>query len=244
MGAVARPGPAEEPERLDELRRRLYRAGATDEDVRRYTDERGVPAPAALDRPDVPGTERRSGRRRALLRGAMVAAGLAVVVAAGTALAARPPTEPAAQGSPAADSRVGSGSPAPEAVPSPRVRAAGGGGVQEFRGRGSGAAALDPSSLSFHGGRVAVVLTPELTSAIGWNAVRVEPRAGRAAAEHVLARQRAAEQRSTSETGGGAIPVDFTYTGAPPTRIDVRAAPGIAWTLIVVVDDRAGSSQP
>jgi hypothetical protein len=209
--------PAQQDEELGALRARLYRPGATADDLRRYEAALALPEAEEPDAPTAPARPR-SRRRRVLV--AVAAAGLLVA------------------GVPTAR-WLGASSPSPAATPAPAalewypdgpvrtVRLTGDPEVQQFQGRGAGTAALQSDRLPSSEGRLEVVLTVAGSAPVRWTATRVDEGPGSIVTLRVLG------ERSAPQTGGVPVPVAFFYAGGPPTAVHVQVPEGLGWSLVV-----------
>jgi hypothetical protein len=221
--------PDEAQERLDALRRRLYREGATEEDVLRYAERRD----AQLVAEEGPAPAQSPPRRRGLRVGAAAAALVAVLI--GVVAIGRPggplaPTRPTASSTRASGVDIGDGqvlSARPDPVAGPEYVATSVAGFatigQRFSGTGAAVVRLDVRTASFDGGRILVSLSPSGDSPAAWRALR----SSGTASVQVVARS----------TGSGREPDPsssvFLYRAAPPTRVFVDVEDGVAWTLLV-----------
>ena len=229
-------------ERVDELRRRLYRSGATEEDVRRYLAERAEqPAPVEESREQPP-----AGGAPWVARRALIGAGAALAGAAAIATLVRvdrraaqvkdPSTPPEALPGNVEDIGEGQVIAVDEGAVSAPVRAAtsvrGVAAVGlRYTGRGNAVVPFDPPTGAVEGGRMMVVLTASGTAPVAWRALLIVLRGDGRSYPAVLARGR------TREPWGMAGPTTFVYPTSPPTRIAVEASAGTGWTLLVAVTD-------
>lgn len=194
---------------LEQQRRRLYRAGATAEDVRRYR------VAARLGREPRPARPRRLGPA---WFGAAALVALTVLL-----LLPRTPAAP----------RTAS----PAAAPSPAVApsaAAGGADITwaeagialTWRGRGDRtvpiAADLAPRAVS-----MTVALAPARRAPVGWRLLRSGADGG-GTTEQLLA------ERFEPLPASGGDPVMLEFDQAP-TAVAVRAPDGVPWTLVVTL---------
>lgn len=225
---AAAPGSAPEAD-LDELRRRLYRPGAGDEDVRRYEAVRpsaGTSAPEA--EPAAPA--------RSPVRARVVGALLVVVAVAAFALAAGPrpvATTPAPSTTARAELRdIGRGTAvdvrrgsqsSPEAV----VTQLDGTPMLGRRvdGRGTAIVVLGPAA-DAERGRAVVAVSTGGGAAVTWRALLDVVRRDWTTDATVVAEGRA------SSPGRAVRPDAFSWTGGPPTRIAVIAPAGVRWSLV------------
>lgn len=223
---MAAPTPREDPQRDDELRRRLYRPDATEEDRHRYESELGTTAPPAVATPsrstESPAADPPPPRRprRAVLLG--VGAGVLVLLlgvaavqqtAAPTLLLPRVPSQ-----------RV-TAAPAPD-EPVVRSAATGDAGVQQFSGRGPGTAPLDPVQPAGSGGRFQIMITVGAAAEVAWQARRVEVRLDGDQVVRDLGANGSRQARG--------VPHSYRYRGTPPTSLRVVVPSGVAWNLAIV----------
>lgn len=254
-GADVSPG-GTDPE---ELRRRLYRAAATEQDLARYRiavagrpDAGGAPALPA--RPAAALAVGRA-RRPAILPVLVAAVTVAAIAVAATVLTAAPrPARPApstatvAPLDPVAISassrvrlagRIERGDPAalsaffldhPESIPD-AIRGTSRADTQESSGVGTRTVALDPSGLAMRGGRLTVVLALDRPGDVEWRAVRDVSSEQRAGTWQIVTRR--------SATYGTALPLSATipYRAAPPTGLHVVAPRDTHWSAAVVFTD-------
>lgn len=221
---------------LDALRARLYRPGATAEDLRRYEDALAATTPAGSEvaeaEADAPAVRhRRRARTAALLLGAAVAAGSLAAVSVGLAA-----------GAPTAHRAASSASPS-TAPPSQNdlrwhperpvtgVRLASDPGALQFHGRGAGTAKLDGRGLPSSEGRLAVLLTVADDAPVLWTATRVDVGPGSIVNVRVLAESSGRQRRAVP------VPVSFLYAGGPPTEVHVQVPQDVAWGLVVAPRD-------
>lgn len=216
--------------RLDALRARLYRPGATAEDLRRYEAARAALSPDLEPEPE-PEPDAAEGKptpaphryRRRLLGGLLAAAVLTgVVVARGLNATPSPATTPHAAPSPADDLLHWH----PE-HPVAGVRLADSPGVQQFHGRGAGAAQLEARGLPGSEGRLEILLTVADDAPVLWTATRVDRGPGSIVNVRVLAEHNGMQRRAVP------VPVSFLYAGGPPTEVHVQVPNGVAWGLVV-----------
>jgi hypothetical protein len=218
--------------RLDDLRRRLYRADATDDDLRRYLDERRA-------EPEAPPSPERTGTRRTPRR-LVLGVALAAVLAVGTAIAvsgrvAGSLEEAAPSSSPLA-ARNGFGDGLARAVEGPTAVAVSIDGTaavgQRYQGYGDATVAFTAPAGSGDGGRALVDVTSSEPSVVEWQArLRVAPGSGSTYA-YVLA------NGSAQDRSGAHAPTTFTYASRPLTHLVVSAPSGVGWTLVVAVTPR------
>jgi hypothetical protein len=198
---------------LDDLRRRLYRADATEEDVRQYLAGRAAVVPAEAP----PAAQERRRRRGTPVGVVAVVGALAACVAITAVLLPRPTSAPAPAATRAAEPSRVSG-PTLTAVPIDGTATA----AERFEGVGDGVLSIHLPSAEFGTLRAAVLVYSSRTSTISWTAMR--PPSEDAS---VIARARV-----TSHVDF-ASPKAFTYAGGPPTRITVEAPEGLHWTMLV-----------
>jgi len=216
---------------LDDLRRRLYRAGATESDLQHYLDERAAIGPDD-EAPEEP-IEPLPRRRRSLVIAAGTVAVLAVAVAA---LAHQPgmAPRPAAMRSVTVNTRDGRTIAAPLGGLTGPTRTAvtiegTATAAQRFEGVGDQIVPVELPGAEFGNQRAVVVLYSDHTSTIGWQALRATTRADGSSYPPIIARGRVATHLDY------ATPSTFSYAGAPPSQITVQAASGLHWTLLVAV---------
>lgn len=235
---VGRDEPAPSP---DALRRRLYRAEATEQDLVRYrqTLRRGARRPATA-----PLRRTLPHRRMALLLLAGLLTGALVVLT--TPQRTAPTTSPA-RASPgpepvaltvAADARAafvrsleqgrGAGLAQyffqhPDARP-PAVTTLSRAATEEHDGVGTQAVGLAPSDLADHGGRITVMLTLARTARARWRAVRS---GAQATADDLRGRR-------TEQLAGLPVSTTVGYRATAPDRLLIEAAPGVRWDVVVV----------
>ncbi|WP_375389656.1 hypothetical protein [uncultured Amnibacterium sp.] len=239
---TAPPEPAETRERLDVLRRRLYRDGATAEDLRRYAEEREALAPAEPEPVDRQGQMR---RRRPLVAvgigAALLVAVIGIAVTAPAAPARLPPRSIdaaptiATDGAPAAGTAVvvqdiGNGQTLEQRPGAVQEETAvllpaddGVAVAQRFQGSGDAVVRLDTSAASVRSGRVVVAVSSAGTGPIAWRALRAETYSGWSAHPSIVA----------TGTSAAEAPDVFGYVGSPPWSIAVQAPDGGSWALVV-----------
>lgn len=233
---MAEPSDASEAALLESLRRRLYRADATDADRRRFAELQ-----QALARTEAEAVEPASSAPRRPFR-PLVAAALAVVLIAAGALSLLPGrTSPSAAssgrvvqdlrtGALVQDADEGAAVPAERdtTAPSPLGLSVDGVSIaaQRFRGAGSAIISIDTAAAAPDGGSLVVVLTSSGSGSISWQAVRPATRENQASYEQVIA---------MSDPGGRGAPPSSTstYDGDPPTRIVVQQTGTAPWALTV-----------
>jgi hypothetical protein len=232
-------------QRLDELRRCLYRDGATEEDLRRYAEER-----AALSDDQNPLTEPFADsvvHRSHRLSVAASAGAIVLLAGIGIAVTARPahpwavPT-PAAHAAPLTTSLPQAAAPIQEAnvVTSPPTQVVVIDGTaataQQYEGMGDAVVVLDMSSVSLYGARGMVMLSSTRAAPIAWSALRLAVRRDWTSYEQVVA------HGTVAGGPGGAAPIGFDYVGSPPSRIAIEAPSGTRWTVVVAF--LSGSAPP
>ena len=227
-------------QRLDDLRRSLYRDGATEEDLRRYSEER-----AALGDVPVPVTEpagARMGHHTRRLLVALFATAVVLLAGIGVSITARPvhpttsPTAaesatPLKQGS---IEDIGGGQTLVQeagVVTSPPTQVVIVGGTaataQQYQGIGDAVVALDLSSAPFDGSRGVVMLSSTKASPIAWRVLRLTTRRDWTSYEEIVARGTVLARPDVQSR------IDFHYVGAPPSRIAIEAPYGVHWTVLV-----------
>ena len=250
----------EAQERLDELRRRLYRDGAGEEDLRRYAEVRDSilrieqPRTEGPDAPPAPPLRRR--RRAFPIAAVAVAALLLAGVGAGIA-AKTSPVHPHAASTPtpkvtAAPDPVSTAEPQDigdgqllvqdaSVVTAPSTLSVSIDGsvanAQQFEGTGDAVVPLDVSTAGFSGGRGVVVLSSEAVAPVDWRVLRTGTRTDWTSYQEVLA-------QGTVLAGSPApSPILFDYPGNPPTHLAIQAPHGLRWTLLVVFLGPTGSTK-
>lgn len=227
-------------QRLEDLRRRLYRNGATEEDLRRYAEERA----ALLDAP-LPAAERVASPTAHPTHGLLVAlfaAAVALLAAVGVSIAARPaPMTRAPTPAPSATPLVlgsiqdiGGGQTLLQqagVVTSPPVQVVIVGGMaataQQYLGVGGAVVALDLSSAPVDGTRAVVMLSSSRPAPIEWRALSLGTHRDWSSYEEIVARG------TVVAWPGVQSRIDLHYVGPPPSRIAVEAPLGVHWTLLV-----------
>jgi hypothetical protein len=225
-------------QRLDDLRRCLYRDGVTEEDRLRYAEERVALLDAQA--PKTGSSSPQPVRHRVLV--ALLATAVALLAGIGAAITARPlhPTTaptPAASATPLEQGSIvdigGGQTLVQEAgvVTSPPTRVVIVRGTaataQQYQGTGDAVVALDLSSAPFDGSRGVVILSAARPSPIAWRALRLVTRRDWTSYEQIVA-------RGTVAAGPGIpSPIDFDYVGEPPSRIAIEAPWGARWTVLV-----------
>ncbi len=238
MRTEPEPSAGDDAVRIDALRHRLYRADASEEDVRRYLAAQPEPVAPAEDLPGQPLATMSGVRRRALL-GVMAGAAALAAVAALISTDRGAPAVTASSPAPAADVRdIGEGRTlaVEEGTVSAPVRAAtsvhGVAAVGlRYEGRGNAVVAFDPPTGAIDGGRMKVALSTSGTAPVAWRALLIVLRGDGRSYPAVLARGRTGEPRGTAD------PTTFIYPTGPPSRIAVEAPAGSAWSLLVAVTD-------
>lgn len=216
------PSPEQEVEaaRLAELRRRLYRPDTTAEDVRAY--EEALAASSPMEEDPLPASPAPGRRRLPLVLAVAVPAVLLVGVVGAVALGGGPrspfappppPTAPAVASTMHAVVEVATGAE---------------GRAQQFRGRGSGIAAVDVTELR-PADRLELILTVGATGPIRWTAQRVEIHLDGDQFVRVLGGDR------RTQTGG--VPVGYLLRGTFPTAVRVEVPEGVPWSLVLVPHD-------
>jgi hypothetical protein len=234
--------PQQSPEaerRLDDLRRRLYRADVTDADVQQYLAQRGEPSdPETLLAPEPPPPPAPRFGRPAKVAAIAHAACAAVLGVRRAQPAEEPRPEPTqvlrdADGGPRfAIDLAGVSGPVTVRTSVRGTPVVG----QQFEGHGSAVVPVDPSPGSFAGGRAMIVLTAAQSAPTEWRAVRLITRNDWTSYPVVLA-------HGSADPGMiVATPSTFVYPGAPPARIAVDVPEGIRWTLVVAATDGLGPS--
>lgn len=216
------PSPEQEVEaaRLADLRRRLYRPDTTATDVRAY--EEALAASSPVEEDPLPDSSAPGRRRLPLVLAVAVPAVLLVGVVGAVALGGGP-RSPFAPPSPPTAPAVASSMHAVV-----EVATSGEGRAQQFRGRGSGIAAVDATEL-LPADRLELILTVGATGQVRWTAQRVEIHLDGDQYVRVLG-----EDRRT-QTGG--IPIGYLLRGTPPTGVRVEVAEGVPWSLVLIPRD-------
>jgi hypothetical protein len=227
-------------QRLDELRRSLYRDGATDEDLRRYAEERT----ALLDDPEPP-TESlsdRTPRRKHRLLVAAAAGAVALFATIGIAVTARPvhpfavptPTPHAAPVRTGTLQDIGDGQALlqeAKVITSPPIQVVIVGGTaataRQYLGIGDAVVALDLSTAPVDGNSGVVMLSSSKPSPIEWRALRLRTRRDWTPYEQVVARGTVIVRPGIQSR------IDLHYVSPPPSRIAIRAPFGVRWTALV-----------
>jgi hypothetical protein len=217
-----------EARRLDDLRRALYRADASDADVRRYLSERLKAGPAPAPAPQV---SRRRPRRTLLAIGAALV--LLSTLAVGVRLEQPAATIQATRAPRPVPTSVGDAA----AVLGPTRVAVlvDGEAVSGFRFEGSGSVVLpfDPPPGSYDGGRAVVALVTGEPAPVVWRALRLTTRQDWTSFPQVLAQGTAGRAVDLPATEA------FGYRGLPPTRVAVEAPVGTRWSLVVGITGAA-----
>ena len=257
---AAEGGRAVDDEDHDALRRRLYRADATEEDRSRYAALSSRVAPPQVvgeveqeDRADAeaPAAKR---PRRVLVPVAAALAVAAVVALAwiGTRASAPAPHPEASIAAPGAqvlavtraersvlvtglqhggDAGLGAYFFAHMENRPPILQTPGRAETLEYHGTGSGTVDLAPSAAALHGGRMTVVIVLANDTRVRWRADRLGDPAGRPATwQPVVAR--AADLRA-----GVPVVATIAYAAPPPTRLVMRLPEGVRWGAAVVFTD-------
>jgi len=212
---------------LDALRARLYRPGATAEDLRRYEAARAASSPepvavaATAERVPAPHPNRRR------LLGAVLALAVLTggVVARQLSAAPSPSATPHAAPLPVDDLLHWH----PE-HPVTGARLPHSPAVQQFHGRGAGAAQLEARGLPASEGRLEILLTVADDAPVLWTATRVDRGPGSIVNVRVLAEHNGTQRQAVP------VPVSFLYAGGPPTEVHVQVPNGVAWGLVVAPD--------
>ena len=226
---------------LDDLRRRLYRAGATDADLQRYLDERRAVVP-----PEEPGPTpplRRPRRWTAVV----AAAGVVAICAAAIGVVLqqpvpRPKPTAAARAPHVVMQDIGDGRLLPvdpDGLTGPTPTAASIDGTastaQRFDGIGDQVVVAQLSGVESGTDRAVLAFTSAEPSTISWRALRLATRMDWSSYEEVVAMGRVLSDVES------ATPARFTYAGGPPMRIVVQAPAGLHWTLLVAPENSAAS---
>ena len=215
--------------RLNDLRRRLYRADATEADRLRY--EAALQATRPPEAPLLDAAQARlprPGRRAAVgLVVVLVTVGLVVAVRLGqpVSLPPRPVVAEVLRQDRTAGRLLTAGVSGPAAVAA-SIR-----GVavtaQRFQGRGDAVVPFAAPAGASDGGRVLVVLASDGPATIGWRAVRLRTSVDWTSHPVAMA-------RGSAEPGAVvATPITFVYSGSPPAQIAVDAPDGVGWTLLI-----------
>jgi hypothetical protein len=227
------PEPATTEDRLDDLRRRLYRADASDDDLRRYLAERAT-HPEALPPPEQPAASRSSSRRLVLGIGlaAAVVIGAAIVVSGQLA----GPMEEAAPSSSPPAARNGFGDGVLGAVDGPTAVAVSIDGTaavgRQYQGYGDATVFFTAPPGSSDGGRALVDVTSSQPSLVDWEARLRVTRADGESFPYLLARGPAQDH------SGAHAPTTFAYAGKPLNHVIITAPSEIGWTLVIAVTPR------
>ena len=238
---MAEPHDTGTSERLDALRRGLYRPGSTAADLQRYLAERDAVVPDAPADPSPPPVRP---RRRLLLVAASAALCLALVGGLSVALAQRaptrvavPPATPAVTVGPPLVIGVGDGQTLtvlPGAVRRSTATATAVRGTpvvgRLVEGSGNAVFPVHAPADPLRGGSAMVLITSGSRVPVAWRALS-RLRLGRAISEPlVLARG------ISAEPSGAPAPQTFRYEAEVwPARIAVAAPPGVQWSLLVAV---------
>lgn len=247
---MAGPG-AEERARLDELRRGLYRPGATELDVRRYTALAEEAEPdRPTDRAPLPARQRR--RIVPVLTGLLVATLGVGAVGIAAARQSTPAAAPTASPLPSGDAtalqddlgrraRLGDSAQAPFTAGGPErpmplllyidgVATAG----QVTYGMGRAVVPIDVTTAQPGAGKLLVWLYSPGSRALGWQTYRSSrsnerPRRERLGSSEPRVRQVAPHP--------GAV----AYRDDPPDSVVVNAPVGVPWTLTTVLTTRSAN---
>jgi hypothetical protein len=229
--------PDEAQARLDERRRRLYRVGATEEDLRRYAEHRD----AVLERVPPAAVAPLRRHRRGLLVGATGAVLLVALIGVAAAVQTSPPSPRSspARATTSVVQDIGDGQvlgaqdpvlgPVSTATTVDGTAAVG----QHYTGTGAAVVPLDISAASFQGGRVLVSLAAAGHSPIAWRALHLTTRNDWSTSVQVVARSTPAGRDHVP------FPSVFAYRAGPPSRIVVDAEPDVRWTLLVAFASRS-----
>ena len=214
---------------LDALRARLYRPGATAEDLRRYEAARAEASPEPVAVVAASAAERVPAphpRRRRLL-GAVLAVAVLTggVVARQLSAAPSPSATPHASPEPVDDLLHWHPEQPVTGARLPHSPAA-----QQFHGRGAGAAQLEAPGLPETEGRLEILLTVADDAPVLWTATRVDRGPGSIVNVRVLAEHNGMQRQAVP------VPVSFLYAGGPPTEVHVQVPNGVAWSLVVAPD--------
>ena len=237
--AVAEPHETGASERLDALRRGLYRPDSTEADLQRYLAERDAVEPEA-PADDAPPPARP--RRRLRLVAASAGLCIGLVVALSVALAHRAPTRLTA---PPASPTVTLGAPLIIGVGDGQTLTVLPGAVARstatataVRGRpvvgrlveGSGNAvfSVDAPADPLRAGSAVVLISSSSRVPVAWRAL-ARLRLGRAISEPVVL-----ARGISAEPSGAPVPQTFRYEAESwPARIAVAAPPGVRWSVLV-----------
>ena len=236
VDAPSSPESSEAADRVDDLRRRLYRVDASEEDLQRYLAEQPVqPAVEPIEEVSGDGVKRFPRRRTGIaLAVVMTAAAVLIVQGARSPTGSAGPTAlPAGQAllQSIGDGQVldVAGGEVTDAVNVPAAVHGTAVAGQRFSGRGNALVAFHPPSGAFDGGTLMVAMTATGSAPVRWRALLVMTRNETTSYPLVLARGRV-----DRESGLG-VPTTFIYPSRPPTRFAVAAAPDVRWTLVVAV---------
>jgi hypothetical protein len=219
---------------LDALRRRLYRADATPEDVQRYRDRLDSVRPPL---PTAPPPARPRGRAAPLLALLLVPSAVAALVVGAQAsrpevldpVVAAPAPLPARSHDEFDDEMIATGrtlaGPRDVAVTIAGTAVAG----QRYRGTGGAVLPLAAPRGAFDGGRMLVDLTTSGPDRVGWRARAVD----------------LAEPSSSVLIASGAVrspvgadpPMLLRYPAQPPTRLEIDAPAGVGWSVLIAFAD-------
>lgn len=213
---------------LDDLRRRLYRSDATDDDLRRYVEAResGSEVPPQPEHGTPPPTPRRLVLGLALA--AVLTAGAAVAVAAQVGASSEEAARVARTTAGLQESGAGVDGADSVAGPVPAAASIGGTAAvgRRFQGYGDAVVPIDAPEGS-GGGRASIDVTSTDPARVGWQALLRIDRPDGTSSPYVLA-EGAAEDRS-----GAHAPTVFAFASRPLTQVAVEAPSGVGWTLVV-----------
>lgn len=202
---------------VEALRRRLYRADASEEDQARYAlltrDAAPVPAPSR------PPLRRRVPR---IVIPAAVVVGLAATVLIGRSVATS--ARPVAEVRPTATATA---TASPEVAVATIDLAEPG---KEIRGTGSAEVPVDVAYAAF-GGRFSVLLSSPDARPLGWTARTLETRRDWSSYRKVIA---SSPTRDRLDATRGDV---AAYVGTPPMWITVQAPADTTWTLTIAFGD-------
>ncbi|MFD1722089.1 hypothetical protein [Amnibacterium endophyticum] len=225
--------PVPPPAEVDDLRRRLYRPGAGEEDVRRYVAARPDPTEDPEPADEVAAPRRPWSRRGTAAALVAVGAGLLAVAAALVAPPGGAAPAPSASAPPrpllvdVGEGRaidVARGSESPPAVVFTELQGTPVLG-RRVEGRGTAVVALGASE-DATGGRAVVAVATDVGARVTWRALLDVERPDWTSSVTVLARGRAASP------GDDVRPTAFTWEDRSPTRIAVVAPVGVRWALV------------
>jgi hypothetical protein len=242
---VAEPRDPATSERLDALRRSLYRPGSTEADLQRYLEQREAVVPDAPVEPTPPPARP---RRRLVLVG--VSAGLGLVLIAGLAVTAgrtaqeRVVPTPSATATPAGrrlvvdvgDGQTLAVATGAEIMSTPVPTSMRGTPVvgRLFEGSGNAILPIDAPPDALQAGSAMVLITSNSRVPVAWRALS-RLRLGRAISEPLVL-----GRGISAEPSGAPVPQTFRYAAESwPARIAVAAPPGVRWSLLVAVAGEA-----